>query len=421
MGRCAWILGLVLFACDAQPPSPDPEAPIGVAPVGVVAEPAVPHVDRVPKRPVIAPPVIIVLTPSGVATPGDASVAWDDAFTLIGDRLDRQRQLAVAESRAPDLRLEIVADPQLDMTRISEVVQVASNLGFEEATLAVQTDQARTRLAIALPKMCRAVALDRSPTPGSDPRCATRATFVTERGAFEHIVVGMPSHCDPALAQAVLRGEPAWIATVRVPDGRCPRANRPIVDECPYVFAGAGAGVTWGSFAPTLASIAFDSQRDVVLTPIAVGSLGCDEGGAGEELGLVGTVRAEPPSADAISLEDVGRPLAKLPDVRLDKPDVEGAIEADFIEKLVAVHLREVRECYRTALEEDPKVRDRVTIGFAIDTGGLVSEAAPIGAPKDDDLGACIARRVEHWKFPKPADGTPVRVRCRFRLVATGS
>lgn len=103
--------------------------------------------------------------------------------------------------------------------------------------------------------------------------------------------------------------------------------------------------------------------------------------------------------------------VARSGSVRQAEATVEGAIDADIVGRIVRAHINEVRWCYREVLAKKPELAGRLTVRFTIASTGKVSEAEVSGSTADDEgVGACVAKAIKRWKFPKPAGGGSVVV-----------
>jgi hypothetical protein len=113
--------------------------------------------------------------------------------------------------------------------------------------------------------------------------------------------------------------------------------------------------------------------------------------------------------------------------VALDQPsphpdsgggEVKGALDKDIIRRMVRAHINEVRSCYNDGLLKDPALTGRVAIEFVIKGDGSVGSAVVVEDNlADAQVGQCIAKAVQTWRFPKPLGGGNVIVTYPFNLV----
>jgi Ca-activated chloride channel family protein len=96
----------------------------------------------------------------------------------------------------------------------------------------------------------------------------------------------------------------------------------------------------------------------------------------------------------------------RVPQVRVAKATVQGAMDRTVIRRIVRAHLPEVRACYNRGLVLDSTLAGRITIQFAISPSGAVTVSTvakdEVG---DGKIGKCIAERVKHWRFPAVRSG----------------
>lgn len=108
---------------------------------------------------------------------------------------------------------------------------------------------------------------------------------------------------------------------------------------------------------------------------------------------------------------------AKLPPgVNMGKPEVEGALRVDIVQRIVRAHLSEVRACDRAVRSKDPKLAGGVTLELVVAADGKVSSAS-VGdsSVSDASLGKCLVKAAKKkWRFPKPRDGAKVEISYPF-------
>jgi len=82
---------------------------------------------------------------------------------------------------------------------------------------------------------------------------------------------------------------------------------------------------------------------------------------------------------------------------------VLSGLSKDLINAVVQRHRAEIRACYDSALQRNPKLSGKVVMSFSIKPDGIVStvgvKESTIG---DTGLEGCIASRIKSWTFPKP-------------------
>ncbi len=85
-----------------------------------------------------------------------------------------------------------------------------------------------------------------------------------------------------------------------------------------------------------------------------------------------------------------------------------------MLRKLTSVYMSGLKRCYREALALDPALRGAVTLAFAVNETGRVTDAK-VGA-MTPALTACIEGLAAAWRFPVPKDGDGEPTRARFTL-----
>lgn len=103
------------------------------------------------------------------------------------------------------------------------------------------------------------------------------------------------------------------------------------------------------------------------------------------------------------------------------RPEVEGQLDREIIERVIRQHRREIRACYEQELQRNASLEGRVVVSFVIDPSGQVARAS-IGSSTmgNSTVEDCITLRVRRWRFPEPSGGGLVRVNYPFTFVAGG-
>jgi len=121
----------------------------------------------------------------------------------------------------------------------------------------------------------------------------------------------------------------------------------------------------------------------------------------------------EPPAPAA----EPAPPVKRVPRVRQAKVVVEGGLDRDIVRRIARAHINEVRYCYNQGLQRDPDLEGRVSVQFDVGANGRVATAiVQQSTLDDDDTAGCVARAVEGWKFPRPADAQAVTITYPFVL-----
>ena len=103
--------------------------------------------------------------------------------------------------------------------------------------------------------------------------------------------------------------------------------------------------------------------------------------------------------------------------VRVDQSatDDESTLSADAVlNRITNTYLIGVQRCYRDHLKVDGSARGKLALRFTVNESGRavrnhVSGMAP-------ELHACVAARMDNWRFPAPKDGDGQPTDASFRL-----
>lgn len=106
---------------------------------------------------------------------------------------------------------------------------------------------------------------------------------------------------------------------------------------------------------------------------------------------------------------------------------VKSALSKDEIQKVVRLHLPNVRQCYEKELQVSPTLETRLSISWLIGADGKVQEASvnkrqnvetdttpAQDTPQGTSLEQCLLREIMTWQFPAPVGGSTVRVSYPF-------
>lgn len=104
-----------------------------------------------------------------------------------------------------------------------------------------------------------------------------------------------------------------------------------------------------------------------------------------------------------------------------------GTLNKDYIRDRIQQDLVPIaKECYASALEDEPKLAGKLVMTFGIagdeEVGGVVDEAAvdPTSEIKHPELGECMRESMMSLSFPAPEDGGRVAVTYPFVFSADG-
>lgn len=108
---------------------------------------------------------------------------------------------------------------------------------------------------------------------------------------------------------------------------------------------------------------------------------------------------------------------SRVPRVRETGADVNGALSAEAIRRVVRRHLAEVRFCYEQGLQQNPSMEGRVTVSWIISPSGAVQSSNVTSTTLGNGrVESCISNAVRRWTFPQPDGGGMVGVNYPFML-----
>lgn len=90
-------------------------------------------------------------------------------------------------------------------------------------------------------------------------------------------------------------------------------------------------------------------------------------------------------------------------------------LSKDQLQTVVKKHVKEMRDCYERALVKNPSLMGKIVLSWNVEEDGSVAEVeVASNTLKDAEVTRCLSSRPATWKFPKPANGEPVRVSYPF-------
>jgi hypothetical protein len=108
------------------------------------------------------------------------------------------------------------------------------------------------------------------------------------------------------------------------------------------------------------------------------------------------------------------------PEVVDGKADIKGSLDKDIIRRVIRRAKPGIRFCYEQALQSNPSLIGKIKISFVIAPNGAVSSAAP-SKSLDNDLDACVTRKISQLSFPAPQGGGTVSVTYPFIFQSPGN
>ena len=120
------------------------------------------------------------------------------------------------------------------------------------------------------------------------------------------------------------------------------------------------------------------------------------------------------------SLRTVRERQARPPSVVPGRPNIEGQLDRDIIQRVIREHRREIRACYEAELQRTPELEGRVLINFVIAPDGQVAGSRSVESSLNNStVEDCVVRRIRSWRFPEPRGGGTVNVNYPFVFTPT--
>ncbi len=107
--------------------------------------------------------------------------------------------------------------------------------------------------------------------------------------------------------------------------------------------------------------------------------------------------------------------------VTSELPQVDGALDAEMVRRVVRSHTDQIRYCYERQLVTHPGLQGKVTVQWLIGPDGKVLRANVVdSSANDQDLDRCLTSKVLTWRFPSPRGGGTVVVNYPFMFRKSG-
>jgi hypothetical protein len=142
-----------------------------------------------------------------------------------------------------------------------------------------------------------------------------------------------------------------------------------------------------------------------------MGMRGTGRGGGGDGFGRVGGVGSIDTGGGRGQGAGLGRRAAQAPRARMSRgrPNVNGFLSREQIERVVRRHQRGIRYCYERQLGDDPSLAGRVSVNWTIDLDGRVSSSSITeNTMGNRTVESCILREVGRMRFDQPDGGMVV-------------
>ncbi len=155
-------------------------------------------------------------------------------------------------------------------------------------------------------------------------------------------------------------------------------------------------------------------EGDVFIVGRGVGGMGMrgtGRGGGGDGFGRVGGVGSIDTGGGRGQGAGLGRRAAQAPRARMSRgrPNVNGFLSREQIERVVRRHSRGIRYCYERQLADDPALGGRISVNWTIDLDGRVSSASVTeNTMGNRSVESCVLREVQRMRFDQPDGGMVV-------------
>lgn len=155
-------------------------------------------------------------------------------------------------------------------------------------------------------------------------------------------------------------------------------------------------------------------EGDVLVVGRGVGGLGrrgTGRGGGGDGFGRVHGVGSIDTGGGQGTGASLGRRGSTAPRASMSRgrPNVNGFLSREQIERVVRRHSRGIRYCYEHELMNDPELAGRISVNWTIDLEGRVSSASIVeNSMGNRDVEGCIMREVRRMRFDQPDGGMVV-------------
>jgi TonB family protein len=106
--------------------------------------------------------------------------------------------------------------------------------------------------------------------------------------------------------------------------------------------------------------------------------------------------------------------------IDFETPQVEGALAADVIKKVINENKNQVRYCYEVELQRNQNLEGRVLVRWIIGgTGAVIQVSIKESSLHNAAVETCLMNKIKGWKFPAPAGGGTVEVNYPFVFKAS--
>ncbi|MFT4705580.1 MAG: TonB family protein [Bradymonadia bacterium] len=210
-----------------------------------------------------------------------------------------------------------------------------------------------------------------------------------------------------------------------IEDSTLPDHDGPLVDELQTTELGAALSAAIGATgaltnvfgASDMMSNTFGQdfatagEGDVFMVGRGVGGMGMrggGRGGGGDGFGRVGGVGSIDTGGGQGQGASLGRRSAREPRARMSRgrPNVNGFLTREQIERVVRRHSRGIRYCYERELANEPDLGGRISASWTVGLDGRVQSASITeNSMGNRAVESCVLREVRRMRFDQPDGG----------------
>lgn len=86
--------------------------------------------------------------------------------------------------------------------------------------------------------------------------------------------------------------------------------------------------------------------------------------------------------------------------------EAKGVLDPQSVSRVIKQKYSNLRSCYVQYLNTNPGAGGKIEVEFKISPRGRVSSSRATTNTVGGTVGACVARKIRYWRFPKPEGGT---------------
>ncbi|MBS2027296.1 MAG: AgmX/PglI C-terminal domain-containing protein [Deltaproteobacteria bacterium] len=235
----------------------------------------------------------------------------------------------------------------------------------------------------------------------------SRKKQITELGLRYHLATAYTSFVAVDRSHKVAMGKPHTVVQpVEVPEDT--DAHMAGAEEASNgVLGGHGVGGLGGrAYGSAVASSGMLKSLSISGYGAGMGGVisgqGAGGGGTGE-LGGLGTI-SEGRGKSGGDEGKMGKKGYSLP--AIGDAQVSGSLDTSAIRNIIHAHLREIRFCYESQLQKNPKLAGKLVVKFTLGADGHITKIELAeDTLKQAEVGQCVLTRFQRWRFPASPNG----------------